>query len=41
VDFEHRGLERFGGSEAANQTRASMNGGWGLILDSFKSVADA
>jgi uncharacterized protein YndB with AHSA1/START domain len=41
VDFEHRGLERFGDSEAANQTRASMNGGWGLILDSFKSVADA
>ena len=38
VDFEHRGLERFGDSEAADQTRASMDTGWSLILDSFKTV---
>ena len=38
VDFEHRGLERFGDSEAAIRTRAMMDGGWGLILDSFKTV---
>jgi uncharacterized protein YndB with AHSA1/START domain len=38
VDFEHRGLERFGDSEAANRTRASMDGGWSLILESFKTV---
>jgi uncharacterized protein YndB with AHSA1/START domain len=38
VDFEHRGLERFGDSEAANATRASMDGGWGLILDNFKAA---
>jgi uncharacterized protein YndB with AHSA1/START domain len=36
VDFEHRGLERFGDSEAARATLASMDGGWGLILDNFK-----
>jgi uncharacterized protein YndB with AHSA1/START domain len=41
VDFEHRGLERFGASDAANATRGSMDGGWGMILDSFKAVADA
>jgi uncharacterized protein YndB with AHSA1/START domain len=41
IDFEHRGLERFGDGDAADQTRASMDGGWGLILNSFKTVADA
>lgn len=41
VDFEHRHLERFGDSEAAKQTRASMDSGWDLILGSFKAVADA
>ena len=41
VDFEHRGLERFGASDAASQTRTAMDGGWGMILDSFKAVADA
>ena len=40
VDFEHRGLERFGDSDAAAQTRVSMDGGWGSILDGFKAVAD-
>jgi uncharacterized protein YndB with AHSA1/START domain len=39
VDFEHRGLERFGDSAAAIQTRTMMDGGWSLILDSFKSAA--
>ena len=38
VDLEHRGLERFGASEAAARTRTSMDGGWGLILDSFQAV---
>jgi hypothetical protein len=38
MDFEHRGLERFGGSNKAVQTR--MDGGWGTILESFKAVAD-
>ena len=41
VDFEHRGLERLGDGEGADRTRASMDGGWSLILDSFKAVADA
>jgi len=41
VDFEHRGLERFGDSDGANRTRASMDGGWGAILESFKTVASA
>jgi uncharacterized protein YndB with AHSA1/START domain len=40
VDFEHRGLERFGDSDAAAQTRVSMDGGWGMILDGFKAVVD-
>jgi uncharacterized protein YndB with AHSA1/START domain len=39
VDFEHRGLERFGDTEAAVRTITSMDGGWGMILDSFKAVA--
>ena len=38
IDFEHRGLEAFGASEAADQTRAGMDGGWGLILESFKAA---
>lgn len=38
VDFEHRGLERFGESEAAVRTRAGMKNGWDLILESFKAV---
>ncbi|MFI4950729.1 MAG: SRPBCC family protein [Caulobacterales bacterium] len=40
IDFEHRGLERFGDSEAARKTLASMDGGWSLILDSFKALVD-
>jgi uncharacterized protein YndB with AHSA1/START domain len=40
VDFEHRGLERFGDSDAAAQTRVSMDGGWSTILDGFKAVVD-
>ncbi len=40
VDLEHRDLERFGDSEAANATRAAMEGGWGLILGNFKAVTD-
>ncbi len=38
VDFEHRDLERFGESEAAEKTRTAMGGGWTLILESFKAV---
>jgi uncharacterized protein YndB with AHSA1/START domain len=38
IDFEHRDLERFGDSEAAQRTITSMDGGWSLILDSFKAV---
>jgi uncharacterized protein YndB with AHSA1/START domain len=38
VDFEHRGLERFGDSEAAKTVLTSMDGGWSAILDSFKTV---
>lgn len=38
IDFEHRGLEAFGDSEAAVRTRASMDGGWGTILESFKAA---
>jgi uncharacterized protein YndB with AHSA1/START domain len=37
VDFEHRGLERFGDGEAGVRTLGLMDGGWGLILDSFKA----
>lgn len=36
IDFEHRGLEAFGDSEAAANTRAGMDRGWGLILEGFK-----
>jgi len=38
IDFEHRNLERFGDSEAAVRTRAGMDSGWTLILESFKAV---
>ena len=41
VEFEHRGLERLGDGDAANATRVSMDGGWGMILGAFKTVADA
>ena len=41
IDFEHRGLERFGDSEAAVRTRTMMDGGWSLILDSFKALVGA
>ena len=40
VEFEHRDLERFGDSEAANRTRVSMDGGWGTILESFQTVVN-
>lgn len=40
VDFEHRGLEHFGDTDAARTTRASMDGGWSAILESFKAVAN-
>jgi uncharacterized protein YndB with AHSA1/START domain len=40
VDFEHRGLERFGDSEAAARTRASMNDGWAMILGRFEAAAE-
>jgi uncharacterized protein YndB with AHSA1/START domain len=40
VDFEHRGLERFGDSDAARQTRLSMDGGWGSILESFQAATN-
>ena len=39
--FEHRGLERFGDSEAAARTRTSMDGGWGMILGRFQEAAEA
>ena len=38
VDFEHRGLERFGASDTANQTRTAMDGGWGLILEAYRTA---
>ena len=41
VDFEHRGLERFGDSEGVQAIRSGMDEGWGLILDSFQSAANA
>ncbi|WP_394761122.1 SRPBCC family protein [Phenylobacterium sp.] len=41
VDFEHRGLERFGAGEAVQAIRGGMDQGWGLILDAFQTVADA
>jgi uncharacterized protein YndB with AHSA1/START domain len=40
VDFEHRDLERLGTGPAVEQTRASMDGGWGGILEGFKAVAE-
>ena len=38
IDFERRGLEAFGDSEAAANTRAGMDRGWGLILEGFKAA---
>jgi uncharacterized protein YndB with AHSA1/START domain len=38
IDFEHRGLEAFGDSEAAVRTRTGMDSGWGTILESFKAA---
>jgi uncharacterized protein YndB with AHSA1/START domain len=41
MEFEHRGLERFGDSDAAARTRTSMDGGWGMILGRFREAAQA
>lgn len=41
VEFEHRGLERLGATDAAQAIRGSMDQGWGLILDSFQAVANS
>ncbi|HVM99167.1 MAG TPA: SRPBCC family protein [Caulobacteraceae bacterium] len=41
LEFEHRDLERFGDSEAAERTRTSMDGGWGMILGRFQEAAEA
>jgi uncharacterized protein YndB with AHSA1/START domain len=38
VDFEHRGLERFGAGDAANRVRSGMDAGWETILESFKAA---
>ena len=38
VRFEHRDLERMGAD--AVQLFESMDGGWGLLLDLYKSAAD-
>ena len=40
IDFEHRGLEAFGDSEAAVETRTKMNGGWGKILESYQAAVN-
>ena len=40
VEFEHRGLERFGAGDAVQAIRGSMEQGWGVILDSFQAVAN-
>ena len=40
VDFEHRGLERFGAGAPADQVRSGMDAGWGVILEAFKAVAN-
>jgi uncharacterized protein YndB with AHSA1/START domain len=39
VDFEHRDLQNLGAG--AEQTRDSMDGGWGGILTAFQSVVEA
>ncbi|WP_309604985.1 SRPBCC family protein [Phenylobacterium sp.] len=41
VAFEHRGLERFGDSEGAEAARISMDGGWGFILEGYRTAAEA
>ena len=38
VDFEHRGLDRMG--EGIAETAVRMDGGWDLILASFKQAAE-
>ena len=40
MDFEHRGLERFGDTEAARATILSMNNGWGMLLGLFQTAAE-
>ena len=39
VTLEHRNLERFG--EAAEKTRASLDGGWPTFLKAFADFTDA
>lgn len=41
IDFVHRDLERFGDTEAARTTVASMDRGWGLILESYRVAAES
>ena len=41
IDFEHRGLERFGDSQKAVETRTSMTRGWDAILESYRAAADS
>ena len=41
IDFEHRGLERFGDTDDAKATIVSMDGGWGMILEGFQAVVAA
>jgi uncharacterized protein YndB with AHSA1/START domain len=38
VTFEHRDLDRYG--DAASQQRERMDGGWGMLLGSFKAAAE-
>lgn len=38
VQFEHRDLERMG--EGAVETMEAMDGGWGMLLDLFKTEAE-
>jgi len=38
VTFEHRDLERFG--ESAEQQRARMDGGWGMLLEGYRTAAE-
>jgi uncharacterized protein YndB with AHSA1/START domain len=41
IDFEHRGLERFGDGEGALRTITGMDSGWGAILEGFKAQVGA
>ncbi|HWT11939.1 MAG TPA: SRPBCC family protein [Allosphingosinicella sp.] len=38
VDFEHRGLDRFG--ERAQETRDGMDGGWGELLAGYQAAVE-